>query len=235
MLLKRLILPLMMGALLSPSAGFTASSDVSEEPEFSRANTLLFLDDHLTGPDYSARYVYSSSRAGSEERDFDDRITMTAHAVSGSDAKRVEFDLPAGSSQKPVPAVERARGNPMIMVFLQSDVLELAEATGGHWRYFQKQMKLALEHDARVEPVSIDFQGQSIEGHRITVQPYAKEQARRKELGPYRNKTYEFLLSDELPGEVFELRSTTPAGEGSEAPVVRQVTLQTFEKLSDSN
>ncbi len=231
MLVKRLTLSLVLTAIMSPSGGLTASPEVADEPEFSRANTLLFLDDHLTGPEHSARYVYSTSRTGSQDSDFDDRIIMTAHPVPGSDVKRVAFDLSAENGQTPVPPVERARGNPMIMVFLQSDVLDLAEATGGHWRYFQKHMKLALEHDARVEPVIIDFQGKRMEAYQITVQPYANDQDRRNELGRYRHKTYEFVLSDELPGEIFELRSITPAEEESEPPIIRQVSLQAFEEL----
>lgn len=227
---------LMLSALLLLSTSLMATPAVAEKPEFSKANRLLFLNDHLTRHDYSARYTYLSSQTGSRESDYEGRIIITAHTIPGSDAKRVEFDASPNIGQNQIPVVDQARGNPLIMVFLQSDMLELAKATGGHWRYFQKQMKLALEHDAQVEPVTIEFKGEPLNAERITVRPYAEEQVRRKELGHYRNRTYEFLLSEDLPGEIFELRSVTPAGEESEGIVVeKKVTLQTFEKLSNED
>ena len=235
MIVKHWTPALILAALLFLSAGLMAAPEVAEEPEFSKANSLLFLNDHLTSQDYSARYTYISSRTGSHDSDYEGRITITAHRIPGSDAKRVEFDASPKMGPNELPVVDQARGNPLIMVFLQRDMLELAKATGGHWRYFQKQMKLALEHDAQVDPVRIDFKGESLSAQRITVRPYAGEQVRRKELGRYLNRTYEFLLSEDLPGEVFELRSVTPAGEESEGLVVESVTLQKFEKLPDGD
>lgn len=228
MRLKKMIRGLLLGLALAPGLGQAASG--ADEGGFSEANTLLFLQDHLTQVQYPAKYTYVAERTGAGDDNYQDRITMTALNVAGSDAKRVEFDLWAKDRGRQVQAVDNARGNPLIMVFLQSDVLGLAEATGGHWRYFQKQMKLALENDAQVEPVTLEFQGKQIAGQRITVRPYVNDPARSNELGVYREKTYEFVVSDQVPGTILELRSTVP-GAGESDPVVERVTLQTVANL----
>lgn len=221
---------LALATVLGPLAGFSALAGAGEDT-FSEANTLLFLEDHLTQTDYAAEYVYLSQRSGAGDNDYSDRITMTALNAAGSDAKHVKFSAPDTDRGRQIQDIENARGNPLIMVFLQSDVLELADATGGHWRYFQKQMKLALENNAEVEPVTVAFQGKQVDGRRITVRPYASDQTRRNELGRFRDKTYEFILSDQIPGRIYELRSTVPAEADSNAPVVEKLTLQAVEKV----
>jgi hypothetical protein len=229
---RRFIYSLAFMLMLGPSAASAADGDVATNADsFSRANQLLFLEDHLTQTEYPARYTYEFVKSGSAADDFEDRITMIARNVAGSDAKHVELQVFRHDRERQVPDIDNARGNPLIMVFLQTDVLDLAKATGGHWRYFQKQMKLALENGARVEPVTVEFQGEAVEGQRITVKPYAGEQAHREAMGRYVDKTYEFVISDQVPGKIVELRTTVPPEDGTDGPQVERLTLQSVERI----
>lgn len=229
MILKRLTCSLALALMLGPMA--SQAEEAVDKSAFSEANQLLFLEDHLTDTPYPARYVYEISKSGSTDDDSEERIIMTAQNIAGSDAKRVEFGSTKEVLGEPVDPVENARGNPLIMVFLQADVVDLAEETGGHWRYFQKQMKLALENAAQVEPVTVEFQGERVKGRRITLKPYINEQEHRSELGRYVDKTYEFIISNEVPGRVLEMRSTVPAADGAGAPTVEKLTLRTVEEI----
>lgn len=236
MTFKRLTRGLALALLLTPVAAPAADQAAGTKPatmqddEFSEANQLLFLQDHLTQIAYPARYVYARVRSGSAD-DFEDRITMTTHNLPDSDAKHVAFSQTQTEPGQQIDDVENARGNPLIMVFLQSDVLELAEATGGHWRYFQKQMKLALENTAQVEPITVTFQGKPVDGRRISVKPYADDPERRQALGRYVGKTYEFILSDQVPGSIVELRTSVPAEGNAGEPQVERLTLQSMEEI----
>lgn len=232
MIFRRLACALALGLAISPFAGLNTAAEAAEEESFSEANRLLFLEDHLTGTDYSARYTYDVVKSGQVEEDVENRITMTASNIAGSDAKHVEIDM-LEEDHGEIDDIDNARGNPLIMVFLQSDVVDLAAETGGHWRYFQKQMKLALESSAEVEPVTVEFQGESVAGQRITVRPYSGEEAHRKELGRYVDKTYEFTLSDQVPGSIVELRATVPPEDGSATPLVTKLILRSVENVGD--
>lgn len=237
-MIQSLVLALLLTPLTALGATPTTNQDAAQtrpapaqDDNFSEANQLLFLQDHLTGTPYSARYIYQNAKSGSAD-DFDSRITMTARNRADSDAKHVTFSQMDEHPGRQIDAIENARGNPLIMVFLQSDVLDLAAATGGHWRYFQKQMKLALENRARVEPVTLSFQGRSVEGRRITVKPYAGDPQRRQELGRYVDKIYQFTLSDRVPGTVVELRTRVPPDAKTDRPEeVERLTLQSIEKI----
>lgn len=232
MTFKRFACTLTLALAVSPFAGLTVAAEATEEDSFSEANRLLFLKDHLTDTDYPARYTYEVVTSGPVDENVENRITMTAHNITGSDAKHVEIDM-LQEDHGAIDDIDNARGNPLIMVFLQSDVVDLAAETGGHWRYFQKQMKLALENSAEVEPVTVEFQGESVAGQRITIRPYSGEQTHRQELGRYVDKTYEFTLSDRVPGNIVELRATVPPADGSGTPLVTKLKLRSVENIGD--
>ncbi|MHB0777149.1 hypothetical protein [Halomonas sp. WWR20] len=205
----------------------------AEEPEadgFSQANQLLFLNDHLSATDYPARYHYHFSRSGTPN-DFEDEIVMEARNGDGQ-AKQVHLQYFSGERQQHVPDIDNARGNPIIMMFLQRDVAEMSELTGGNWRYFQRQIKLALENSANVEAVTLDYNGNQVTGQRITLQPFAEEREHRGQLASYLDKTYRFTLSDEVPGSVYEMQASVPA-HADEQPVVEALRLDSVEPLNE--
>lgn len=228
MTLKGLTCSLALTLVLGPAVSM--AEEGADKGAFSEANQLLFLEDHLTDTPYPARYVYEISKSGSAGDDAENRITMTARNTAEGDAKHVKFSTTKEALGEQVEDITNARGNPLIMVFLQSDVVDMAAETGGHWRYFQKQMKLALENTATVEPATMQFQGEPVAAKRIIVRPYVDEQAHREEIGRYIDKTYEFIVSNEVPGRVLELRSTVPDG-GTGTPQVERFTLRSVEKI----
>ena len=227
MLSRLSLLPALCLTLSLGSAGSWA-----EQEEFSKANQLLFMQDHFD-PAASARYTYQVVQTGPEAGS-PNTITMTARDVAGNGTKSVDFSMSQKDLAAQLEPIERARGNPLIMIFLQTDVVDQAKATGGHWRYFQKQIKLALEHNATVEPVSVEFQGHKVPGQRIVLKPYVDEKDHRQELGAYLDKTYEFTLSEHVPGTVVELKTQVPPADGAGEPLTRQLTLEQVEEFNPS-
>lgn len=220
-------------ALLAAPAAVAAADETSEE--FSKANQLLFLEDHITGPDSPMVYQYELDKKTtmSDEDAFHDEITMTARPAGDNGAKNVTFDYLSGPRDKFIREVDNARGNPIIMVFLQRDVSEMGRLTDGHWRYFQKQIKIGLENDANVEQVQVSYQGRDIPAQRITLRPFSE--STRSEMRDYTGKHYVFTLSEKIPGEVYEMRSVLPAdGENAEPRIEERLVLKSTKQVEQS-
>lgn len=202
------------------AAGAIAAPQQAEQ-EFSLANRLLFLQDHLTDSEGALRFQYTLTKSGAMpgEKGFSDVITMTARPAKGG-GKDVIFDYLSGKRTRFMRDIPNARGNPIIMMFLQRDVNEMERLTGGHWRYFQDRVKLALEQGAEVEPITVTFAGKQVDARKITFDPYTEES--REELAVYRNKRYTIILSEEVPGEVYAMRTVVPGEEGAENPQIAE-------------
>jgi hypothetical protein len=207
--LLNIILMLFLGVL--PAAGYP-----TEEQSFSRANTLLFRSDHLARVTAPARLLYDFRKTGTREDGFSDTVEVQFAEALAEDGKRVEVNFFTGERARPVPAMTVYEGNPIVMLFLQREVNELARLTGGSWRHFQKQIKLALENDAEVTPVTVDLQGQSIPATRIRIAPYLKDPQRRQ-VEAFAETRYEFTLSDKVPGFVYAMRAVTPGSSAEPA------------------
>jgi hypothetical protein len=205
--LLNIILMLFLGVL--PAAGYP-----TEEESFSRANTLLFLSDHLASVTTPARLLYDFRKTGTREDGFSDTVEVQFAEALAEDGKRVEVNFFTGERARPVPAMTVSEGNPIVMLFLQREVNELGRLTGSSWRHFQKQIKLALENDAEVTPVTVTLEGEAIPATRIRIAPYL-EDPQRRQFEAFAETRYEFTLSDEVPGFVYEIHAVTP-GNGAD-------------------
>lgn len=186
------------------------------EDGLSKANRLLFQTDHLKDLEGSPTLVYRLKRAGTEGEPFTDRIQV--HLKRNSDGKTFKADISylTGKRERHVPSVPKASGNPILKVFLQREVLEIQDETGGNWRYFQKAFKKALSNEARVETVTFDYRGQTVEGKRVHVVPY-REDAYSDRMGEYSAAEYDLVLSEAVPGGVYRLVARVPARPGVDA------------------
>lgn len=214
--MNRSFLAMTAGVVLALPAAAAVTAADDETSDFSTANQILFMQVHITGPDDPMVYKYELDKTATleEESDFHDEITMTARPTGDNDAKSVSIDYLSGDRDKFVREVAHATGNPIVMVFLQRDVNEMGRITGGHWRYFQKQIKLGLENKATVEPVTIEYNGKQVEAKRITLKPFTDDS--RDEMKDYTGKRYEFTVSDAVPGAIYEMHSILP-GKGEDA------------------
>ncbi len=198
--------------LCVPPAAADDGADLSE------ANALLFESSHLRGLEAPAQLRYRLESSGSEQEEaFTDEVVLHVRPNPDAPNWHVEFDYLAGERERPVPPVSSATGNPVIKVFLQREVVEMERRTGGNWRYFQKAIKRALQDAANVERTRFDYRGQSVEGRRIRIAPY-RDDPRRGQMGVYAQMRYVVVLSDAVPGRVYELTARVQSGDGSGEP-----------------
>lgn len=87
--------------------------------------------------------------------------------------------------------------------------------TDGHWRHFQKMIKLALENEAEINEVTVPYGNQASPGLKIKISPYL-EDPKRDEFEKFATRYYEFTLSSEVPGYVYQIRTVDPGNDAED-------------------
>ncbi len=199
------------------AAGAAAHAQTPEGGgQFSRANTRLFLTNHLDNVPLPSILHYDFEKRGSLEEPFRDSIDLTL-SDAGEGKRKVEFEYFTGARNQYVHPITDVEGNPVITIFLQRDVVDMQDRTDGSSLYFQNAIKQALEDDAQVKHVEFKYDGRVVDGVEIRVAPYLND-PHQDELKAFVNKYYVFTLSEAVPGDVYELRTVVPntqAGQSS--------------------
>lgn len=208
--LKQLNIILILVLVTIPGAGYP-----EEEETFSQANTELFLTDHLNKVNVPARLLYNFRKTGTLEEGFSDTVEVRIFEVPAENTKRVEIDFFTGEHSRTIPSMTVSNGNPIVMMFLQREVNEMDRLTGGSWRHFQKMIKLALENEAEVTEVKVPYRDQDRPGLKIKITPYLEDQLRVK-FERFASRYYEFTLSSDIPGYVYQIRTVDPGNDAED-------------------
>jgi len=191
----------------------------AEQP-LSSAEQHLFVDHHFAHTDSVSGLHYRFARSGSMEEAFDDEVVLKLSKPLPDDRRQTELQFLSGTRAFSLPNAGEVTGNPVILSFLERDVREMQRHTKGQANYFRKRVRMALAEDAKVEAVHIELNGRTVAAHKITFAPYRNDplRARYEHLA---GKTYQFLLSDAVPGNVWEMRSTVIDAQGT--PLMEEV------------
>lgn len=197
-------------ALLGPiHAGAQTGS-----PEVSSAETLLFETDHLARVEPPAVLVYEFRKVSSVEPGFSDKVQLDVTGSKGKVSATLHFL--SGKNRHDLPALEEAHGNPVLLGFLERDITEMKRLTGGSTAYFRKRLRMALAESAQVSSQSITYQGKTLPAQAVRIQPYLDDPMHAR-FEQYVNKTYTFIVSDQVPGGIYQLRSSL-ANRGRQQP-----------------
>ncbi|MGN2391345.1 hypothetical protein [Pelomicrobium sp. G1] len=207
-----------LGLTVLVAAGLVLSTAQAEErgEKYSSAETLLFLTDHLQPITRPNTLHYSFKKEGVLESGFQDNVDVFVERVQPDGSKFVSTQFLTGDREKSFPPVENARGNPVLMYFLNRDILEMQRLTGGNWRYFKRLISKAFAESAEVRPVKVSFRGEEFAGTEIKVAPYVSD-PRKERYQRFADKVYVFVLAPKLPGGVYQVRTVVPgeaAGDG---------------------
>jgi hypothetical protein len=174
--------------------------------EYSQAEQRLFMDDQLVGVKKPATLDYTFSKRSALEGAIDDkaRLIVGTPTLGGSRPVKVEFLSDARKLE--LPDIDAARGNPMILYFLEREVREMHRITGGSASYYRKRIRIALAEGSQVDAVTVTVGSRRVAATEIRIAPYRDDPARSR-YEKYAETIYVFTLSDEIPGKVVELRS----------------------------
>ncbi len=199
--------------------------------EFADAEVKLWLDNHLRNIGGPGRLYYDFVKSGTYEKGFSDSVYLDILKLNedGSKDANLEF-FTAERQQKPrSDNLVGITGNPVLVVYMQGDVYEMNRLTNGSWRYFQRRIKSAFAEEAKVEPVTFEYDGKEMTGEKISITPYIND-PRRRQFAEFATKLYEFILSDQVPGKLYQIKTVIPAGSPDSEPLIEEVlTLQSAE------
>ena len=117
---------------------------------------------------------------------------------------------------------------------MQGDIYEMERLTEGHWRHFQKEIKVSLRKDAVVEPTTFSFNGKEYHGEKVYFSPYLHDPHRR-DFKKYADKYYEITFSDDIPGSLYQIKTVIPdKSKDSAVPLVQETLTLTDVKADKS-
>ncbi len=234
--MTRAVVPWVLGAALAMlalcSPVLAAERAAPSAPEFSRAETVLWMTDQLKAVDVPMLIRYRFSKTGSLEEGFEDTVEFRVSKIHDDGMKSADLKFFSGERNFPVPPVERTDVNPVLKVFFQGDVYEMNRLTDvegsarERWRYFQRRIKFALAQTAVAEEVRFNFDGREYQGIKISFTPYRND-PKRAHFEKFAEKRYEVIISDALPGYVYQIQTTVPDGATADnVPPLIQETLR---------
>jgi hypothetical protein len=210
------------GALLAVSHAYAAdaaSAASAASVEIAPAERLLFLSTHLKGVQPQTELDYALDRSGppAKEKDTVKVLVLSADNANG-DARVSDHAGKVEVSGEGLPC------NPVILYFLEHDIAEMEQLTGGQRRYFQRRVRLALAASPAITPVIRDAQGKRVKAQQIVIQPYLDDPNGAR-FSQYIGKRYTFVMSEAVPGQVLLIRTEVPGSNNDFAHPVQSETL----------
>lgn len=204
------------GALRAQDTAPAAPPDqAASAPDPNSVTAQLFGRDLLKDLARPTHFAYGLrlDRAGQPEAS--GNILMDVREVAEDGTKQVWFKMDGAAGDHDFGPVSASTQNPLVIVYLQLDVAQLQELTGGSQHYFRNRIREAFNRPAKVEPVKVEFGGRSFEATRLTIQPFTGDQHLAR-FPALQAKTYAFTVAPGLPGGVYAIR-TEPGSDGGQS------------------
>jgi hypothetical protein len=198
---------ILAGALL---AGGLAIGPVSAafSQEISLPEKLLFQTNHFSNVKQPTKLKYVYRQEAATPDAFSDDASVDVVKANPDGTAEVAARFLSGTHEIPIPAIEHAQGNPVILGFLERDIAEMKRLTGGATGYFRKRIRLALAApNVPVRKIEVSYQGRQVSAQEITIHPYLDDPLKDR-FGKFVGKTYVFIVSDAIPGSLYRVYTT---------------------------
>jgi hypothetical protein len=221
--------------LLCACTCMSAPASVSAQ-EISAAEKLLLQTNHMQTVDAPAVLTYSYRKTGAAEPGFDDEVRVVVSKINPDKSAAVSVSFLSGDRSVQLAELSDARGNPTLLGFLERDIAEMKRLTGGSPGYFRKRIRLALAEAQELRPVRFTYAGKERQGQEVRIQPYLNDPLRDR-FPAYKHKSYAFVVSGQVPGGLYRLRSASneeaDKGDSEAKPVgiVETLTLVKHQRL----
>ena len=206
--------PCLAAFALTGTLACAAATAQTAAPAASEAERLLFVEPHLAllDPPRTLRYRYR--REGGAEATLDDEAALAFSRTTAGACCAVRGRYLSGAQAVDLPDIEQAQANPIVLYFLEQQVRELQRRTRGSPAHFRRRMRQALADAASVSSSTIHWGGRELPARTVRIAPFIDD--------PYRARyesdattEYGFVLSDAVPGGVYQLRAGLPGVGGA--------------------
>lgn len=136
-------------------------------------------------------------------------VRMEVREVAADGAKRVWFDMFEGDNHRAFGPMKSLDQNPLVIVFLQRDVTQMGNLTGGSPNYFQQQVRRSFGEPATAEPLEVEVDGKKLPATRYVIHPYERD-PNLERFAQFKDKAYEFVVAEGLPGGLYRIAASTP-------------------------
>ncbi len=224
---KKATTPLTETEIQTSIGRFGEEETIPEGFQFNPAETKLWHDPHLANIKKPTNLHYEFVKSGTYEEGFTDSVYLNIFKLNKDGTRNAQLNFFTAEQKQQVHPdnVTNITGNPVIGIYMQGDVYEMNRLTEGHWRHFQKSIKISLREDAVVEPTTFTFSGKQYQGEKIFFSPYLNDPHRR-DFEIFAEKYYEFIFSDELPGNLYQIKTVIPdKGDHSKPLILETLTL----------
>tara|TARA_B100000929_G_C15486079_1_gene412842 strand:+ start:890 stop:1720 length:831 start_codon:yes stop_codon:yes gene_type:complete len=204
--------------------------EIPEGFEFATAENKLWLDNHLGNITQPTSLYYEFEKSGSYEDGFIDSVFLKVVELNKDGTKNALLDFFTAERKQKIPEgnTTNIKGNPVLGIYMNGDVFDMARITGGkadRYRYFLKQIKVALRETAKIESTTFSYNGKEYQGEKIFFTPYVKDPHRR-DFEKFADKYYEIVLSDEIPGKLYQITTIIPDASSETAEPLVMETLK---------
>ena len=199
-------------AQTSPTA---APVQADDQRPLSPAQIALFETPHLQNVRQTLTLDYAVVRDGPAA--FTDKVAVHVSQIRPDGSKDLRFDFLSGSRRVAYPELDGFRGNPLLMLVMERDVLEMKQTLGLSAAYFRNAIREAFVDAATVADTQVNFDGKMLPAREVSVQPFAHD-ARLQRLPTVQSKRYTFVLADGIPGSIAEIHVEMPADSTTNLP-----------------
>ncbi len=219
--MTRFLLCAALSMLMPMANGIAAAATTDGTPDYSAAERLVFMQDHLQGAKPPAALRYTFKKTGSLEPGFEDTVKVQLAPKADGSCCDAKGDVFTGARHMDMPDVPDAKSNPVILYFLERDIREMQRLTKGQANHFRKYIRMAVYEGAVVKEATLTYQGRQVKGQEVTFSPYLTD-PNRPRFEKLAQKQYTFRFSDAVPGGVLSLSTQVPNPDGTSAPLMTE-------------
>ena len=128
--------------------------------------------------------------------------------------------------------MENSQGNPALLGFLERDIAEMKRLTGGSTNYFRKRIRLALADATQTRRVIFTYQNKQVVGQEVSIQPYLNDPLHGR-FEKYVNKSYVFVISNQVSGGVYQIRTASSGGGTDTMPQDKTIMEETLTLIKE--
>ena len=220
-------------SLLTACLLLLSTAGVHAVTGFSEINNELFDKAHLKNITKPGVLHYEYKKESFIDGAREDTIDMIVTNVRNTGRKDTRFEFFTGPHNRPYQERNNQQGNGVFVLYLEFDIRELDRITGGDWAYFQRKIRWALAKGAVKKDIEFEYQGRQVKGVQYIIQPFFND-PKKERYSLYANKYYIFTMSEEIPGEFYQIRTIVPDGkkwqEGDEVLTEEVLTFVGFEE-----
>lgn len=185
---------------------------LNPKEEITEAEKLLFLNKHFNNIEIPKTLVYQYKGDGETISYTDKSVQIDLkHNPDGLALTGVSFE---NKKREPLKNILNPQSNPVVLHYLEYDILQMQRLTKGQPNYFRKRIRAALAEGPTISTEKKEINGKVITLKKFSITPYATDPLRfsagRAKYRRYSKKKYTFYTSDQIPGHLYSIEYEIP-------------------------